>query len=236
MPSSRTASTLGGLGRELRAVVRQGELIARAKLRGREGESIGEGDRLVVFLHGYMARGPVFRPMRELVARTHSVETVSMSYGPFDRFEDVCARARRLVELHHRGRPVTIVGHSLGGVIARWLIQEEASVGPHVDRLITLASPHDGTRAAVDLMPRGLATPLVSAIRPRSPVLEQLSASRSKLERVERWAAVALRDRMVTPPASAAALPGAEIVWLDVGHNEILFAEGAIELVDHHVG
>ncbi len=212
-------------------MIRQGQLIAEARASGEEHASIGAGDRLVVFLHGFMARGPVFRPMREAITRSHAVETLSLSYAPFDRFEDVCARARALVLGAHRGRPVTLVGHSLGGVVARWLIQEDERVAPSIDRLITLASPHEGTRAA----PVAVGS-LVAAIRPRSSVLERLEASRGKLDRVERWAVVAARDRLVTPPSSAAALPGAEVVWLDVGHNEILFDRGAIAVVDDHVG
>jgi triacylglycerol esterase/lipase EstA (alpha/beta hydrolase family) len=125
---------------------------------------------------------------------------------------------------------VTLVGHSLGGLVARWIVQEVADVGSHVDRLITLASPHAGTTAA--RIPAG---PLVSAIRPRSEVLYRLRTSTAALERVHRVAVVAARDRMITPPSSAAALPGAEVLWLDVGHNEILFDPGAIAIVQAHV-
>jgi hypothetical protein len=103
-------------------------------------------------------------------------------------------------------------------------------VAGHVDRLITLASPHEGTTAA--RIPAG---PLVSAIRPRSAVLETLRKSTRALDRVRCVAVVASRDRMITPPSSAAALPGAEVLWLDVGHNEILFDPGAIAIVQKHV-
>lgn len=190
----------------------------------------GRGERLVVFVHGFMARGPVWGPMRGAVSEAHSVETVDLSYGPLERFEDVCARVADVVQRHHAGRPVTLVGHSLGGLMARWVVQEEIARDVRLDRLITLASPHEGTRAA--RIPAG---PLVTAIRPGSAVLRQLESSRGALERVHRVAAVAARDRMVTPPSSAAALPGAEVVWLDVGHNEILFAPEAISLVRRHV-
>jgi len=226
---------LGGtsrsLARELRAVVRQGHLIASApSASDGVGTRIGQGDRLVVFVHGFMARGPVWGPMRHAVADHAQVETVDLSYGPMESFEAVCARVRRAVAHHHAGRPGTSVGHSLGGLIARWMIQADDDVSRHVDRLITLATPHQGTTAA--RLPAG---PLVAAIRPSSPVLLELERSRATLERIQCVALVAAHDRMVTPPASAAALPGAEVVWLDVGHNEILFAPEATAIVGRSV-
>jgi len=220
-----------GFARELRAVLRQGRLIARAPgARDGVGTKLGEGDRLVVFVHGFMARGPVWGPMRHAVASTSRVETIDLSYGPLESFEAVCARVRRVIASHHDGRPVTLVGHSLGGLVSRWIVQEVEEVAGRVDRLITLASPHDGTTAA--RIPAG---PLVSAIRPRSEVIEKLRTSVAALERVHCVAVVAARDRMITPPSSAAALPGAEVLWLDVGHNEILFDPGAIAIVQKHV-
>jgi triacylglycerol esterase/lipase EstA (alpha/beta hydrolase family) len=218
------------LGRELRAVVRQGRLIAGSPrpVEG-VGTTHGAGDRLVIFVHGFMARGPVFGPMRAEVAAGAEVETIDVSYGPLERFEAVCERVRTLVESRHEGRPVTLVGHSLGGLVSRWVIQEMGAGA--VDRLITLASPHAGTSAAK--IPAG---PLVEAIRPRSPVIERLHASRDGLARVGSVAVVAGRDRMITPPRSAAELPGARVVWLDhVGHNEILFDGQAIDVVKRHV-
>lgn len=218
------------VGRELRAVVRQGRLIARSAppVEG-VGTSHGQGDRLVIFVHGFMARGPVFGPMREEVAHAASVETIDVSYGPLERFEAVCERVRGLVADRADGRPVTLVGHSLGGLVSRWVVQE-LGVGA-VDRLITLASPHAGTRTA-----RLFAGPLIDAIRPGSSVLRRLEASRETLGAVRSTAVVAGRDRMVTPPASAASLPGAEVVWLDhLGHNEILFDAHAIDVVKRRV-
>lgn len=225
-------SLRGSLRRELRAVLKQGELIARAARAGSEGTgpSLGQGERLVVFVHGFMARGPVWGPMREAVVAAHDVETIDLSYGPLETFEAVCDRVRRVVDRLHGERPVTLVGHSLGGLVARRIVQTDDAVGARVDRLVTLASPHEGTRAA--RLPAG---PLVAAIRPGSHVLRALERDRHLLERVHRVAVVASRDRMITPPSSAAQLPGAEVVWLDVGHNEILFDPDAIAIVKRHV-
>ena len=222
----------GSFRRELSAVLKQGELIVRAARPENDGTgaSLGRGERLVVFVHGFMARGPVWGPMREAVVAAHDVETIDLSYGPLETFDAVCDRVRRLIERLHADRPVTLVGHSLGGLVSRRIVQTDDAVGARIDRLVTLASPHEGTRAA--RLPAG---PLVAAIRPGSSVIRALDRDRHLLERVHRVAVVASRDRMITPPSSAAQLPGAEVVWLDVGHNEILFDPDAIALVKMHI-
>ncbi len=46
--------------------------------------------------------------------------------------------------------PITLVGHSVGGVVERyWLV---TSGGPNVTKLITIASPHSGTQRATDAL------------------------------------------------------------------------------------
>jgi triacylglycerol lipase len=56
--------------------------------------------------------------------------------------------AARIDELRHRweSERVHVIGHSLGGVIARYAVQVLGA--PGVDRCITVASPHGGVRVA----------------------------------------------------------------------------------------
>ena len=230
MPLLRIARKSLEIGREVRAVVRQGQLISQGKrpMRG-TGQASGQGERLVVFVHGFMAHGPVFDPMRERVEELREVETLDLGYGPFERFDVVCERAHSIIGEHAKGRPVTLVGHSLGGLVSRWVVQEMGLKS--VDRLITLASPHAGTRAA------GIAVgPLLRAIQPGSPQLRRLARHTSPLSHVRCIALVAGRDRMITPPSSAGEFPGAEVIWIDdLGHNELLFDPRVIELVAKRV-
>ena len=206
---------LGQISREARAIAMQGRLIAGARPRGRL-ELVGE--RAVVFVHGYMAAGPVFGPMREHVERALGVATVDLTYGPLDRFERVVDRLERTIA-SAGDRPIDLVGHSLGGIVARWYLQERGGAA-RVDRLVTLASPHAGTRAARI----GAAVSLTRAIQPESDVVRALRAGRAKASRVLHTAVVAGADRMVTPPESAAAIEDAHVHWVDgLGHNEMLF-------------
>lgn len=205
------------LGREVGAVARQGRLIAAA--RGRALPSV-PGDRVVVFVHGFMAAGPVFDPMRAFVeeAGAGAIGTIDLTYSPFERFESVAQRLASAVERAAEGRRVDLVGHSLGGIVARWYLQELGGAA-HVDRVVTLASPHAGTQTA-----RLAIGPLVRAIHPESAVIRALREGRHRAARVAHTAVVAGADRMVTPPESAAAIDDAVVHWIDgLGHNEMLF-------------
>lgn len=199
------------LRRETGAALRQGQLIASRKRPSAEPQP-GH----VVFVHGFMAHGQVFEPLREHVEEQTGRTTSEVSYLPLEQFDAVADRVALALLKAARHGPVAAVGHSLGGLLLRWAIQE-LGAAPHVDRLITLASPHAGTDAA-----KVGVIPLAKAIAPGSPVIAQLDKSRERAEHIPTLALVAGRDRMIRPPASAA-LPGAEVHWLDVGHNEMLF-------------
>jgi pimeloyl-ACP methyl ester carboxylesterase len=64
---------------------------------------------------------------------------------------------------------IHIVGHSLGGMIARYYVQRMGGSAT-VDTLVTLGSPHGGTLAA-HLLP----TPLARQLRPGSDVIAELA-------------------------------------------------------------
>lgn len=196
--------------------------------------SPGAADRAVLFIHGFMASGPVFDPMRAHVESVAGVETVGLSYGPLESFEHVAGRIGALARLAAHGRPVTIVGHSLGGLLARWYLQElggSADQGGPVDRLITIASPHAGTDKA-----RFAPGSLGAALRPGSAILERLRLGRERARGVAHVAVVAGRDRMISPPDSAGAIHDADVHRFDdLGHNESLFDARVVDLVGRKV-
>jgi triacylglycerol lipase len=212
------------LPREGAAVVEQALLVARSVARPRREREDGahvQGERTVLFVHGFMAAGPVFEPMRAHVERALGVATVDFTYGPMARFEDVAARFAALADRHAARGPIDLVGHSLGGLVARWYLQELGGAR-HARRLVTLATPHAGTTAA-----RLAPVPLARVLRPGSEVLARLGYSRARAHGVAHTAIVAGGDRMITPPTSASALDDAEVHWFDeLGHNELLYDRG----------
>lgn len=218
-------STTHELRREAWAIARQGQLMAGGS---RAVDAIRE--RHVVFVHGFMAHGRVFGPMREHLVRECDIDAVEVSYGPLERFELIAERVGAAIEAAPPG-PVVLVGHSLGGLLSRWALQELGG-DRRVERLVTLASPHAGTLAA--RVPFG---PLTRAIRPGSDILRRLDAGAHRVAHVPHVAVVAARDRMILPPSSAAAVPRARVTWIDdLGHNEVLFDPRVFDLVTDAIG
>lgn len=204
--------------REIAAVARQGWLIGARGLGLRPEAAPAEGaECAVAFVHGFLAAGPVFDPLRARVEET-GMATVDFTYAPTGHFEAI---ASDLAETLHRaadGRRLALVGHSLGGLLCRWVMQR---YGVPAQKLITIATPHGGTEIA-----RRWPLPLAKALRPGSEVLTALD-----LPRVPHTAIVAGRDTMVRP-VSSAAVEGARVHWLPhVGHNGVLFDDDAHRLV-----
>jgi len=87
------------------------------------------------------------------------------AYGPADTTVDLRKQAKLLNELlievgrRHPGKPVDIIAHSQGGIIARAALAYEYDRAKHplppVANLVTLASPHRGTDAATALQMTG---------------------------------------------------------------------------------
>ena len=214
------------MGREAVAWARQGQLIlTRAGRRTRPQPS--GASRAVMFVHGFGAAGAVFEPLRRKVEAQLGVPTLDFTYGshwPFGRVTDALSRAvdARLDD----GQRLDLVGHSLGGIVARWYVQELGGAA-RVDRVVTMATPHAGTRSA-----RVAPGPLRSVLLPESPVVRRLERGRHRASDVTHTALVAGRDVMVSPPSSAAAIRDAEVRWFDDhGHNAMLYAKDVHDAV-----
>lgn len=163
----------------------------------------GEGaDRPpVVFLHGFIDNRSVFVLLRRSLARHGWRHLESLNHSPLtsdirtaaellDRhIEEICARTG-----HHR---VDIVGHSLGGLIARYYVQRLG--GDHrVRTLVTLGTPHAGTAVA----PLAGALPIVRQMRSGSGPIEELRlpAPGCRTRFVSFWSEL---DRVIVPPEAA---------------------------------
>jgi triacylglycerol esterase/lipase EstA (alpha/beta hydrolase family) len=128
----------------------------------------------VVLLHGFIDNRSVFVFLRRNLAQHGRQRVVSLNYSPLTC--DIRAAAellgRHVEEICERtgSDRVDIVGHSLGGLIARYYVQ---CLGGdlRVRTLVTLGTPHSGTSAA----PLANAHPIVRQMRPGSQVIEELA-------------------------------------------------------------
>ncbi|MGW4871312.1 esterase/lipase family protein [Streptomyces chartreusis] len=128
----------------------------------------------VVLLHGFIDNRSVFVLLRRNLAQHGRHQVESLNYSPLTC--DI-RTAAELLGRHIEGicertgsRQVDVVGHSLGGLIARYYVQRLG--GDHrVRTLVTLGTPHSGT----NVVPLANAHPIVRQMRPGSPILEELA-------------------------------------------------------------
>ncbi|MDT9688715.1 alpha/beta fold hydrolase [Streptomyces sp. P9(2023)] len=130
--------------------------------------------RPVVLLHGFVDNRSVFVLLRRSLARHGRRPVESFNYSPLTcdlraaaqllgrHVEELCARTGH--------QQVDVVGHSLGGLIARYYVQRLGG-DARVRTLVMLGTPHSGTTAA----PWARAHPLVRQMRPGSDVLRELA-------------------------------------------------------------
>ncbi|MFG2119101.1 esterase/lipase family protein [Streptomyces sp. NPDC048710] len=128
----------------------------------------------VVLLHGFIDNRSVFVLLRRNLARNGRQRVESLNYSPLTCDIRIAAEllGRHVEEICERtgNGQVDIVGHSLGGLIARYYVQ---CLGGdlRVRTLVTLGTPHSGTRA----VPLASAHPIVRQMRPGSEVIEELT-------------------------------------------------------------
>ncbi|MBJ3808478.1 esterase/lipase family protein [Streptomyces flavofungini] len=127
----------------------------------------------VLLLHGFIDNRSVFVLLRRNLAQHGRQHLESLNYSPLTcdirtaaellgrHIEEICERTG-----HDR---VDIVGHSLGGLIARYYAQRLGG-DARVRTLVTLGTPHSGTRVA----PLADAHPIVRQMRPDSDVVAEL--------------------------------------------------------------
>ncbi|MFF6976846.1 lipase family alpha/beta hydrolase [Streptomyces sp. NPDC008343] len=128
----------------------------------------------VVLLHGFIDNRSVFVLLRRSLAQHGRHQVESLNYSPLTC--DI-RTAAELLGRHIEGicertgsRQVDVVGHSLGGLIARYYVQCLGG-DARVRTLVTLGTPHSGTC----VVPLANAHPIVRQMRPGSPVLEKLA-------------------------------------------------------------
>lgn len=193
------------------------------------GQATGDAchDTPVVLVHGYGHNRSGWFVLEHTLRRAGFHRITTLNYNPLR--EDVEAIARRLKEHVELMRTVSgservhVVGHSLGGIVLRWYVQElggDTAVGTAV----TIATPHEGTVAAFMAAPLG---PTAKQLLPGSAVVRRLreTARRTSVRWVSYYSNL---DLLVQPSRSAVirdhALHATNVLVKDHGHLSILLS------------
>ena len=190
-------------------------------------DGVASGDDVVVLLHGLFATAGVLRPLRQAVARLARVHTATFTYAPGPDVAALCDRLAELTSGVPSDARLHLVGHSLGGVIARAYAHDRGDA--RVVQTISLASPFAGVPGA-----GALAFGAARDLDPQSPLLRRIRIGASGLA-VPHLSILAGADNVVRPPR-AHALPGGDVIVLEErGHNTLLFDEEAARIVKERI-
>jgi len=183
----------------------------------------------VLLVHGYGANKSNWMFLRRRLEQAGFARVHALNYNALRA--DIPALAERCAEEAERLRTgsgaarVHVVGHSLGGVIARYAVQV---TGLDAGVCISIASPHGGVRVARYGSPLSVMSPLASGLqlRPDSPVMTRLR--RTARPTTTRFVAyysnldllVPARRAMIVEPE----LGATNILVKDHGHLSIMFS------------
>ena len=182
----------------------------------------------VVLVHGIVDNRAAFTVIRRALQRRGFGRVTTLNYSPWTT--DVAAAAERLGRHVERicdqtgYEQVNVIGHSLGGIIARYYVQRRGG-DRRVGTLVTLGSPHQGTTLA-----RLLPLPVARQLRPGAQVIRELAAPTRARCRVVSVSSD--RDEIVVPASSGRLehpdLDVTNVAVHGVGHLALLVDPAAV--------
>jgi pimeloyl-ACP methyl ester carboxylesterase len=184
----------------------------------------------VLLVHGFGANKSNWMFLRRYLRQAGFGRVHALNYSALGNDIPTLANrcAERAAELRERlgAERVHLIGHSLGGVVARYATQVNGLDGAGV--CITIASPHGGVRLARYGSPFAVMSPFPAGmqLRPGSEVMEALRSTAAPT--TTRYVAyysnldllVPARRAMILEPA----LRATNILVKDQGHLSIMFS------------
>jgi pimeloyl-ACP methyl ester carboxylesterase len=183
--------------------------------------------RTVVLVHGYLANRSTLFPLAAYLRLRGVKQVLQFNYDSRAGVERGALALREFLRQHVRGGRIDLVGHSLGGLVARVYVQELGG-SRRVDRCVTLGTPHRGTYNSYWLWSR-----VGGELRPDSQLLARLAASSSNTGAVRFLSLIAGSDNLVIPRVFAS--HEQEVVVEDVGHVSMLFSPSVLRLVGDYL-
>jgi triacylglycerol esterase/lipase EstA (alpha/beta hydrolase family) len=172
----------------------------------------------VLLVHGYACNSGYWLPMSKLLTQARISHYGIDLEPPGASIDDFVPQVRAAVQRLRAAtgsEQVIIVGHSMGGLVARAYLRACAQRGDdaHVARVITLGTPHHGT-ALAHFGPGSNA----AQMRRDSAWLAALAASEANTQRMLISSIYSVHDNIIAPQDSSE-LPGARnLVFGAIGH------------------
>jgi triacylglycerol lipase len=183
------------------------------------------GRPIVVLIHGYLCNRGFWWWLRRRLRQSGVVSatiTLEPPFGDIEAFAEQLDRRLRVLPGADEV-PLVLVGHSMGGLVARAHLRRYGS--GRVEKLITLGSPHHGTRSAR----MGLGTD-ARQMEPDSRWLAELNATEQPpVPTLCLWSP---HDAVVLPPSSGRLRGVAEVVLPALGHLSMGFSPRVLAVLE----
>ena len=116
--------------------------------------------RQVVVLHGLYMSGFVMRPLCARLEKS-GLKILNLTYNTLspDR-----AAIFDKIDRFIGGKPTALVCHSMGGLVARAYLEANSLQSRHVEKVITLGTPHKGSHIAKQMQQKGFEMLLKSSV------------------------------------------------------------------------
>ena len=207
---------------------------------GAEPKNVNPSAPPIVLLHGYVSNRGIWWWFRKRLLRAKPDAVIySLTVEPVFGSIEACAAhfAMQLsaIQSRHNGQPITLIVHSMGGLMARVYLRQCANTAhAHgLGKLICLGTPHAGTqfgRFGVGACAREM--------RYKSPYLSSLQAFEATQSLSLPISCIyTLNDDLVYPAQSGAldlrgvTPPVENIAVSGVGHVSLLFSDDVVGLV-----
>ena len=187
----------------------------------------------VLLIHGYGCNAGIWVPMIGYLWRRGLGNIFTLNLHPKrgdinDYVQQLAARVVRICETT-RAPKVILVGHNMGGLVARAYV-ERCGGGERVAKIITVGTPHHGTRLA-HLLP-GANT---AQMRPHSPWLQDLNRDENRRSSIEHVSIYSVHDNVVVPQSSAELGMAKNIPLAGKGHYSLVLSRRVGRLICREV-
>ena len=180
--------------------------------------------RTLVLVHGLGATRASFFPMQGFLSLLGHSRQLSFNYRAGEGIEASAVALAGRLRREVRGGRIDLVGHSLGGLVARSYVQLLGG-DRRVDHLVTIGTPHRGTHASVYVPTRAMWD-----LRPGSDLIQKLDALPAPKAHC---LSIALRRDLMVLPAEHSHPPfGEHVDFDDLGHLDALLSPRVFETVD----
>lgn len=156
--------------------------------------------RRVVLVHGFMETGSTFKTLqRRLEKRGFECYTPRLLHNDGrGGLENLAVHLKQDIDAKFGPQePISIVAFSMGGLVSRHYLQNLGGAA-RCKNLITVSSPHNGTKAAWIYPSQG-----AKEMRPGSSFLTNLHSTQGNLEKIQVASYRTPLDLVILPPTSS---------------------------------